>query len=299
MSNLKNSIIDTVIPARDRDLGGFFVHRILPYATHRMVGPFIFFDHMGPAAFQMGDGMDVRPHPHMNLATVTYLFEGCVRHQDSLGSDQLIEPGAINWMIAGKGIVHSERTPKDERAHECKLNGIQLWVALPLEFEECEPSFSHHPKNTLPEFSIGDAKVKLLLGKAFGFVSPVPVQSDLFYAEVKMKKGDVVTFSIENREAAVYVVHGCVQVEDRENKSLEMLVLKSTDHFEVRALEDSHFMLIGGSPVGERFIFWNFVSSSKERIEDAKKDWQSGPQKTGTRFKQIPNDHQEYIPLPS
>lgn len=287
-----------IISARERDLGGFSVRRILPYASHRMVGPFIFFDHMGPAVFGVGKGMDVRPHPHINLATVTYLFDGVIRHRDSLGSDQLIEPGAVNWMTTGRGIVHSERTPESERNKERKLNGIQLWVALPKEYEEIEPSFSHHPKNTLPEFKVGEAEVKLLLGKAFGRQSPVPVHSDLFYAEIKLPKGSDLNLTSENREAAIYVVDGSVDVDGDLVKATEMLVSNATEDLSIKALENARFMVIGGSSVGERFIYWNFVSSSKDRLEEAKKEWAKGPGPQSSRFHLIPGDDKEFIPLP-
>lgn len=284
-----------IIRAREKDLGGFSVRRVLPYASRRMVGPFIFFDHMGPAQFPPGKGMDVRPHPHVNLATVTYLFEGKIQHKDSLGSNQAIEPGAINWMTAGKGIVHSERTPDFERKQGMKINGIQLWVALPVEHEEIAPSFSHHPKETLPEFKIGSAEVKLLLGKAFGHESPVPVHSDLFYAEVKLSKGSSLNLSVEGRESAIYVVDGKAQVAGENVNATEMMV---GDDMVITALEDVRLMALGGSSVGERFIYWNFVSSSKERLEEAKREWSKFPQQSGARFQTIPGDDIEFIPLP-
>ena len=283
-----------IIRAREKDLGGFSVRRVLPYASHRMVGPFIFFDHMGPAEFKPGKGMDVRPHPHINLATVTYLFEGKIQHRDSLGSNQSIEPGAINWMTAGRGIVHSERTPDLERKNGMKINGIQLWVALPKEFEEIEPEFSHHPKETLPEFKIGKALAKLLLGKAFGQQSQVPVHSDLFYLEIKLPKGESLSLNVEGRESAVYIVDGKVTVSGEQVIATEMYVGKD---LVIEALEDSRFMALGGSPVGERFIYWNFVSSSKERLEEVKRDWSLFP-KSGSRFHTVPGDDKEFIPLP-
>lgn len=290
--------IEMIIQSRERDLGGFAVHRTLPSAQHRMVGPFIFFDHMGPADFPPGHGINVRPHPHINLATVTYLFSGRIHHRDSLGSSMVIEPGAINWMTAGRGVVHSERAPEDQKDQATHLHGIQLWVALPEEFEEIEPSFAHHPKNTLPEFSVEGVSVKLLLGKLFGKQSPVKVHSDLFYAEVLLKKGQRIHLRADNREAAVYVVNGHVKVEDEAVRDFAMVINKDLNDLSVEALEDSRVMLLGGSHLGDRHIYWNFVSSSADRIEQAKKDWIPGPRKNADRFFPIEGDQSEFIPLP-
>lgn len=295
----EGSKVELIIAGRERDIGGFNVRRVLPYAAHRMVGPFIFFDHMGPAKFQPGKGMDVRPHPHINLATVTYLFEGKIQHRDSLGSNLTIEPGAINWMTAGRGVVHSERTPDLERAEGIRMNGIQLWVALPEQYEEIEPSFTHHPKDTLPEFEFGEAKIKLLLGKAFGKSSPVKVHCDLFYAEILLPKGKQIVMPVEGRESAVYVVDGAVSVDGQQVKALEMAVGRLGEDLPIDAAEDSRLMVIGGETLGERFIEWNFVSSSKERISDAKKQWSNGPQTDNPRFRPIPGDNQEFIPGPT
>lgn len=294
-----SSPIELIIRPRERDLGGFSVRRVLPFASHRMVGPFIFFDHMGPAEFQPGQGMDVRPHPHINLATVTYLFEGKIHHRDSLGSDQLIEPGAINWMTAGRGIVHSERTPDAERARGYRLHGIQLWVALPKEFEEVEPSFTHHPKETLPEFDWDGAKVKLLLGQAFGQQSPVPLHSDLFYAELKLSEESSAHLDFNGREAALYVVQGQIEFDGHKVNSAEMAVLRPGSHVQIRSLQkQTLLMVLGGSPMERRHIYWNFVSSSEERINEAKKLWSAFPQGSGPRFSPIRGDDQEFIPLP-
>lgn len=287
-----------IITARERDLGSFSVRRILPYATHRMVGPFIFFDHMGPAQFAPGETMDVRPHPHINLATVTYLFEGKIRHRDSLGSDQLIEPGAINWMTAGHGIVHSERTPDDMRRTGGRLNGIQCWVALPEEHEETNPSFRHHPANTLPEFSIEGVNCKLLLGKAYGHESPVRVHSKLFYLDVRMPKGAKLTLPHDHQEAALYLVEGQLQDGKDTIAALSMRVREENETLTVEALQDSRLMILGGDTLGKRFIFWNFVSSSEQKIEEAKAAWSKGPG-ASSRFPQIPDDHDEFIPLPA
>ncbi len=286
-----------LITARERDLGGFSVRRILPYATHRMVGPFIFFDHMGPATFPPGEGMEVRPHPHINLATVTYLFEGKIRHRDSLGSDQLIEAGAINWMTAGRGIVHSERTPDDLRRTGGKMNGIQCWVALPTEHEETNPSFHHHPARTLPEFEIEGVSLKLLLGQAYGHTSPVKVHSKLFYLDVRMPKGAHLILPHENQEAAFYLVEGQVQTTESID-ALTMVVREPGQSLSLTALEDSRLMVLGGENIGSRHIYWNFVSSSEDRLNEVKADWALGPGHPGSRFPKIPGDDKEFIPLP-
>jgi redox-sensitive bicupin YhaK (pirin superfamily) len=286
------------ITARERDLGGFSVRRILPYATHRMVGPFIFFDHMGPAEFPPGEGMEVRPHPHINLATVTYLFDGQIRHRDSLGSDQLIEPGAINWMTAGRGIVHSERTPDDRKRTGGKLNGIQCWVALPTEHEETDPSFHHHPAGTLPEFEVDGVSFKLLLGNAYGRTSPVKVHSELFYLDVRMPKGTFLVLPQDRQEAAFYLVEGQVQNETVID-ALTMVIREPGQNLKVQALRDSRLMILGGENIGSRFIYWNFVSSSETKLEEAKKDWSQGPGNPGSRFPKIPGDDHDFIPLPA
>lgn len=287
-----------IITSRERDLGGFSVRRLLPYATHRMVGPFIFFDHIGPATFPEGHGLDVRPHPHINLATVTYLFEGKIHHRDSLGSDQLIEPGAINWMTAGHGIVHSERTPDDLRATGSKLSGIQCWVALPKEFEEIAPNFTHYPSPSLPEFKVGEVELKLLLGKMFDHESPVKIHSDLFYLNAKLPKGSHLAVPVNEQEVAAYIVGGKVRIYDQEIEQFSLVIAEENKMMTIEAIEETHLMLLGGKPVGERFIYWNFVASSEEKIEKAKLDWLQGPGDKGSRFPKIPGDDREYIPLP-
>jgi redox-sensitive bicupin YhaK (pirin superfamily) len=263
-----------------------------------MVGPFIFFDHMGPAEFKSGDGIDVRPHPHINLATVTYLFHGVIEHRDSLGSDQLIEPGAINWMTAGRGIVHSERTPAKARAMGSRLDGIQCWVALPEDQEEIAPSFTHHPSKSLPEFEMEGVKIKLLLGEMFGRKSPVELLSDLFYLEAKMKKGQELSFKPEDRELAFYVVEGDIQIDEQHLSACSMGVGSPNETYLLKSTSDTHLMILGGKPVGHRFIYWNFVSSSEERMNEAKEDWRRGPGQKESRFAKIPGDDQEFIPLP-
>lgn len=293
-----SSKIQMIISSREKDLGGFTVRRILPYASHRMVGPFIFFDHMGPATFAPGEGMDVRPHPHINLATVTYLFEGKITHRDTLDSLQNIEPGAVNLMIAGRGIVHSERTPDIERKMGSKLNGIQVWIALPERDEEIEPSFSHYPKESLPEFNFLDGRVKLLLGSAFGYTSPAQVHSNLFYAEVAVDAGGRFALPAGERESAIYVIEGKVCADDREVNSTEMAIIASGEDLQIQVIEDTRFMILGGEPLGERFIYWNFVSSSNQRIEEAKSLWSLGPSAENPRFQPVPSDNDEFIPLP-
>lgn len=290
--------IELVIPSRERDLGGFSVRRVLPYATHRMVGPFIFFDHIGPAEFAPGQGINVRPHPHINLATVTYLFEGQIHHRDSLGSDQLIEPGAINWMTAGHGIVHSERTPEHLRKSGSRISGIQSWVALPAESEEIAPSFQHYESDCMPEFIIDHVQLKLLLGSAFDHQSPVAVSSDLFYLHVKMPQNTRLSLPLHAREGAVYVVDGKVLVNEQEISQYSMAVGRQCGSLVINALQDSQLMLLGGKTVGKRYIYWNFVSSSEDKIEKAKAEWSNGPGAAGSRFPKIPRDDQEYIPLP-
>jgi redox-sensitive bicupin YhaK (pirin superfamily) len=292
------SELELVITARSRDLGGFSVRRLLPYATHRMVGPFVFFDHMGPAEFKAGEGMDVRPHPHINLATVTYLFEGAIEHRDSLGSDLVIRPGDINWMTAGHGIVHSERTPDVERAKGGRLEGIQLWVALPTESEEIAPSFKHHAKTTLPEFRSGECEVKLLLGEALGFKSPVEVHSDLFYIDVKIPQGVTFKFEAGGREVAAYVVTGRTRAGGKDLEECSMAVAKKGDDLTITAIDEARVLVLGGSSLGPRFLFWNFVSSSEERLEEAKLEWAPGPLKESSRFQPINGDNGEFIPLP-
>ncbi len=285
-----------LIPGRPRDLGGFGVRRVLPAPTHRMVGPFIFFDHMGPVHFKPGQGIDVRPHPHINLATVTYLFAGAIHHRDSLGSDQLIHPGAINWMTAGRGIVHSERKVDGAGGD---LHGIQLWVALPQEHEETAPSFCHHPRETLPEFAHEGAPVKLLLGTLLGQTSPVPVHSNLFYAQLSLRTDQELTLPFDGREAAVYAVDTGLTVNGQDIPAGTMVVAGTGEELRLRAQGDGPVMYLGGASLGKRFIDWNFVSSRLERIEEAKRLWAQGPQVDNPRFHPIPGDDLEYVPLPS
>jgi redox-sensitive bicupin YhaK (pirin superfamily) len=283
----------TIIDARPRDLGGFSVRRTLPSGSRRMVGPFVFFDHFGPAVFAPGQGMTVRPHPHIGLATVTYLFEGEIIHRDSLGSQQAIRPGDINWMTAGRGIVHSERTHPERRQEGSRLHGLQLWVALPAVHEEVEPSFHHHPAASIPERMVGRVSVRIMAGSAYERSSPVKTLSPLFYVAADLPAGSELPFPPEHDERAVYVVGGAVRCGGEHAEVGRMLVLAKGATASVCAENDARVVLVGGAPLdGERYIDWNFVSSSKERILRAKRDWKEG------RFPKVPGDEVEFIPLP-
>ena len=282
-----------IIEARPRQIDGFTVGRVLPAIGQRMVGPFIFFDHVGPAALAPGHGLDVRPHPHINLATVTYLFDGALAHRDSLGFHQIIRPGDINWMTAGRGIAHSERTPPEERAAGSTMHGVQLWVALPADKEEVEPSFHHHPAASLPELERGGARLRVLVGAAFGASAPVETLSPMFYVEVRLPAGAVLPVPAEYSERAAYVVEGQLACGAERLEARRLALFAAGSSPPLRAETASHVMLLGGAPVGSRHIWWNFVSSSPERIERAKQDWREG------RFPLIPGDDREFIPLPS
>jgi len=284
------SAIDLVIEPRETDLGEFTVRRALPAARRRMVGPFIFFDHMGPATFPPGSGIAVRPHPHIGIATITYLFEGEIMHRDSLGFAQPIQAGAVNLMTAGRGIVHSERAG-DDLDETAKLHGIQSWMALPDSKEECEPAFRHFPAADLPELDIDGCTVRIIMGQCFGETSPVTTYSDTLYMECLLPAGRELTIPADVDELAAYVVSGDVAVSGSNYKGGVLLVANSGEPLEIQAAEDSRVMIIGGEALGERHIWWNFVSSSRDRIEQAKDDWRSG------RFDPVPGDD-EFIPLP-
>jgi hypothetical protein len=282
--------VSLLIESRLRDLGGFSVRRVLPAAKRRMVGPFIFFDHMGPASFAPGQGMDVRPHPHIGLATVTYLFSGELIHRDSLGFVQPIRPGAVNLMTAGSGIVHSERSGED-RSAASELHGIQSWMALPAEHEETSPSFEHYAAETLPETQVGDARVRIIAGSAYGAASPVRTYSPLLYLDVRLPRGATFPLPTGCSERAVYVVAGAVELGGEACKEGDMAVAGHTGEIFLRSAGGAHVMIIGGEPVGERHIWWNFVARTEERIEQAKEDWAQD------RFSKVPGDD-EFIPLP-
>jgi redox-sensitive bicupin YhaK (pirin superfamily) len=286
-------VIERIIEARRRDLGdGFVVGRVLPAPFRRTVGPFIFFDHMGPATYAPGVGFDVRPHPHVNLATVTYLFEGEIMHRDSLGYVQPIRPGAVNWMTAGRGIAHSERSSDEMRGSGQTLHGIQAWVALPRDAEEIEPSFRHHPADTLPTITIDGARRTLIAGDAFHATSPVETHSPMFYIDVEAEPGAVVHLPDDHEERAVYVAEGAIDLAGERHEVGRMLLLTPGAQVAWRALERSRVMMLGGAPIdGPRHIWWNFVSSRPERIEQAKRDWAEG------RFDRVPGEA-DFIPLP-
>ena len=283
----------TLIESRRRDLGGWEVGRVLPYAQHRMVGPFIFFDHLGPIDFPPGipKSVDVRPHPHIGLATVTYLFAGEIMHRDSVASEQAIRPGEVNWMVAGRGVTHSERFER-ARAAGGPIHGIQSWVALPREAEETDPSFAHFEPDALPLLEENGAAARLLAGAAFGLSSPVATFSPLFYLHWTLPPGAKVKLPAGVAERAAYVVSGQVETAGRALAPGQMLVYSPSEEAVLQAKTTAIVMALGGEPVGERFIEWNFVSSSKERIEQAKADWRAG------RIKLPDFDNQELIPLP-
>jgi redox-sensitive bicupin YhaK (pirin superfamily) len=282
----------TLIAARIRDIGGFTVRRTLPFARRRLVGPFIYWDQMGPVRLEPGDGMDIRPHPHIGLATVTYLFAGEIVHKDSLGSDLAIRAGDVNWMTAGRGIVHSERTGPEQRKAPSNVHGIQSWVALPDAFEESEPAFQHVASKSLPELEEGGARLRVIAGAAYGATSPVKVLSPLFYVEARLAPGTELALPEDYAERAAYVVEGAILCDGvRANKEM-MAVAETGERAAIRAIEDSRVMLLGGAPVGKRHIWWNFVSSSPERIERAKREWKEGA------FPRVPGDDVEFVPLP-
>ena len=283
--------IERILSGRKRDIGGFSVERLLP-AAQRHVGPFVFFDHMGPAQLAPGQGMDVRPHPHINLATVTYLFEGEIVHRDSVGSLQPIRPGAINWMTAGRGIVHSERTSPELRKTGTRVHGLQLWVGLPKDKEEVAPDFTHYPADSLPELEDGGVRVRVLAGSAYGQTSPVRTLSPLFYVEARIPAGEEVPVPAGYEERAAYIVEGVVGCGQQRIESSKMVVFAAGSSPVLRAQTDARLVMIGGAPLdGERYLWWNFVSSSRDRIEQAKRDWKE------RRFAQVPGET-EVIPLP-
>ncbi|HUI61645.1 MAG TPA: pirin family protein [Steroidobacteraceae bacterium] len=286
-------MLELVIDQRRRDLGGFEVGRVLPFATHRMVGPFIFFDHMGPAQFPPGipRSTDVRPHPHIGLSTVTYLFAGEIMHRDSVGSHQAIHPGEVNWMTAGRGITHSERFEKI-RAEGGPLHGIQSWVALPAADEETDPAFTHYGHAQLPVVQDRRVWARVIAGDAFGARSPVKVHSPLFYAHCELEPGGRLELPEGYPERAAYVAAGALELEGRRYGAGQMLVFSAGAPAVVQAQSCAIVMVLGGEPLGQRFIEWNFVSSSQERIAQAKADWRAG------RLRLPDGDDQEFIPLP-
>ena len=290
---LSTDAIAHIVVPRTVDLGGLQVRRALPSAGSRMVGPFIFFDHFGPAVFGAGAGIDVRPHPHIGLATVTYLFDGEIVHRDSLGSAMPIRPGAVNWMTAGRGIVHSERTAPDHRDGSEPLHGLQLWVALPMKNEESAPGFAHTPASDIPQARENGLTLRVIAGAMHGLRSPVATLWETVFAEFRLKVGSVLPIGSEHEERALYVISGEIEIGGERHPLQRLLVLKPGDRVDVKAFTDAHFILVGGAAMdGPRHIWWNFVSSRKDRIEAAKADWKLG------RFALVPGDTSEFIPLP-
>lgn len=286
----RSGVIELRVEPQEKDLGEFTVRRVLPSPKRQMVGPFIFFDHVGPATFPPGQGIQVRPHPHIGIATITYLFEGEIMHRDSLGFVQPIQQGAVNLMTAGRGIVHSERAG-DDLNMQSTLHGIQSWMALPDGQEEIAPAFDHFPASDLPEVDVNDVKVRVIIGKAFGRRSPVTSYSTMLYLECRLPKGSVLELPTAYRELATYVVSGQVLIEKEVYDDGVMAIASQGQTVTLEALDDSRVMVIGGDPVGERQIWWNFVSGSTARLERAKQDWTEG------RFETVPGDD-EFIPLP-
>ncbi|MCP4328240.1 MAG: pirin family protein [Alphaproteobacteria bacterium] len=285
-------VIELIIAPRERDIGDLVVRRVLPSAKRQMVGPFIFFDHYGPVDFEAGTGIDVRPHPHIGLATVTYLFEGAMTHRDSLGVVQEIHPGDVNWMTAGRGIAHSERTGPAERSSGQCMHGIQSWVALPRQAEDAEPEFHHHPADSLPSIERDDVRMRLIAGTAFGETSPVETPMDTFYLDVDMPAISALTIPEEHAERAIYVVDGAISIGDHRMASTQLAVLSPGLEVTVHAEIPSKLMLLGGAQIdGKRLIWWNFVASSQQRIDRAKEDW------ANNRFPKI-HGESDFIPLP-
>ncbi|MBU6426582.1 MAG: pirin family protein [Rhodospirillales bacterium] len=284
---------ELVITPITHDIGGLRVRRALPHASRRMVGPFVFLDQIGPAAFEPGHGLDVRPHPHIGLATVTYLMQGRIFHRDTLGSAQEIRPGAVNWMTAGRGIAHSERSPDDARQSGQPMLGIQSWVALPKEAEETAPGFFHHTGASLPQLQDGGIVARIIAGHAYGQVSPVNVFSGTLYVDASLEAGSSLPLPDEHQERSAQIIAGEVEIAGERFGEGQLLVFRPGDTITIRAVTAARLMLLGGNPLdGPRHIWWNFVSSSKERIEQAKEDW------VQRRFGLVAGDEEEFIPLP-
>lgn len=297
-----SALIEQIIKPREKDLGdGFIVRRILPFHNRKMVGPFIFFDHFGPVDYEPGVGFDVRPHPHIGLSTVTFLFEGAIRHKDSIGNDLVIRPGAVNWMTAGRGICHSERTPDAERASGQSMHGIQTWVALPKDYAEIEPDFVHHPADTLPEFDLGGAHARVLAGTAFGHSAPVEFPWGIWYVGAEADDGaDFTIGANEAEERALYVAFGEAEIDEQTIEPGQMAILAPGKDIPVSVSPGSRFMLAGGQAMdGPRLIDWNLVATDKARIEQAKADWRASAEGgwKNTPFT-LPEGEDEYIPLP-
>ncbi|WP_193164201.1 pirin family protein [Microbulbifer hainanensis] len=283
--------IKVIIEPKQKELGGFSVRRALPSREQQMVGPWIFFDHMGPADFPAGQGIDVRPHPHIGIATVTYLFEGEILHRDSLGSDQPIRPGDINLMVAGRGIVHSERERPEWRAADHRLHGLQLWLALPQALEEIEPAFHHYPSAELPALEVDGVPIRVIMGSAYGVTSPVKTFATTLYVEAHLQPGQTITLP-DADERAVYVASGRLKARETEIPEYALAVFDKVPGVVLEAAEESRIAIIGGEPFSKHCIVWNFVSSRAERIDQAVEDWKAG------RFPKVPGDEKEFIPFP-
>lgn len=283
--------VELIVKPKEKDLGEFSVHRLLPSVQRKKVGPWVFFDHMGPANFAAGGGINVRPHPHIGIATVTYLFDGEILHRDSLGSYQLIRPGDINLMVAGRGIVHSERERPEIKQIPHTAHGLQLWLALPKEQEEIEPAFYHYPAKDIPNLSVGGVPVRVIMGSIYGVASPVKVFSETIYLEAHLQAGQFLKLP-PAEERAVYVASGSLKAKNTAIPEHTMAFFTRDPEIIVEATSESRIALIGGQAFDKRYIEWNFVSSSKERIEKAKADWKEN------RFPTVPGDDVEFIPLP-
>ncbi|MGX9180051.1 pirin family protein [Mesorhizobium sp. BHbdii] len=285
--------IELMVIPNAKDIGGFQVHRALPTARRRLVGPFIFFDRMGPAILRAGQALDVRPHPHIGLSTVTYLFDGKIRHRDSLGTEMVIQPGDVNLMTAGRGIVHSERTPQELRGAPMSVSGLQTWLALPDDKEEVDPIFENTAAMRLPEIDAEGVSGRVVIGAFSGLRSPVATASDTLYADLSLAPGASVKIPADAEERAIYTLEGEVSISGDRFPAERLLVFRPGDEIVVSSEGGAHFMLFGGASLGsKRYIWWNFVSSSKERIEQAKEEWKTG------RFDIVPGDEEEFIPLP-
>ena len=291
--------IETLIVPRARDLGGFEVRRALPAPKRQMVGPFIFFDQAGPAELLTGHGIDVRPHPHIGLGTVTYLYRGDFHHRDSTGADQIIRPGELNWMVAGRGVSHSERTTAAARTGPNSLFGIQTWLALPESHEDMEPTFEHHSKDVLPMIEDHGVSVRLILGHAYGKVAPARMFSETFYADVKLEPGRRLPMPDDHEDRGIYIVEGSISIAGQDFHAPQMMVFRPGDRITVAAGDQgARLMILGGATLsGARYIWWNFVASSQERIEEAKAEWRAQNWGKG-RFDLPIDDRDEHIPLP-
>ncbi|WP_100656778.1 pirin family protein [Alteromonas flava] len=283
--------VSILITPKEKSLGGFSVRRLLPSREQRMIGPWLFFDHMGPVTFPPGEGINVRPHPHIHLATVTYLFAGEILHRDSLGSLQAIKPGDINLMIAGTGIVHSERERPEVTRNEHTLHGLQLWLALPEEKQDIPPEFIHYPEATVPHVNVEGVRVRVIMGAAYGVVSPVKTLADTLYFEAHLEASQTLHVAAAE-ERAVYVAEGEISIDDVRIKQFQMAVLAADSNVEIVATTSARVAVIGGEKMAPRKMFWNFASTDAARIEQAKTDWQAG------RFAKVPGDETEFIPLP-